>query len=88
MFYFVEYTDMSMTQVIQRQSVHFSGSLVVLRYLLTQLAGNIKTLDGDKKMRAFDAVDVSFDNKIVTIEVFNFNNIHLGCVRYINYFLI
>lgn len=60
---------MSMTQVIQRQSVHFSGSLIVLRYLITQLAGNTESVDGDKKMRAFDSIDITFENKIVTIEV-------------------
>lgn len=60
---------MSMTQVIQRQSVHFSGSTNVLKYLLTQLAGGIENIEGDRKMRAFDSIDITFENKIVTIEV-------------------
>lgn len=63
-----KYTDMSMTQVIQRQSVHFSGSPVVLRYLIQQLAGTLDIIEGDRKMRAFDAIDIIFENKVVTIE--------------------
>lgn len=61
---------MSMTQVIQRQSVHYSGSVGVLRYLIGQLAGSIETIEGDKKMRAFDTIDITVENKVVALEVF------------------
>jgi cleavage and polyadenylation specificity factor subunit 3 len=44
-----EYTDMSMSQVIQRQIIHYSGGLSVLRHLLTQVAGNVEAVD-DKKL--------------------------------------
>jgi cleavage and polyadenylation specificity factor subunit 3 len=63
-----EYTDMSMSQVIQRQSIHYSGGLPVLRHLLTQVAGNAEVLE-DKKLRVFQNVEVTLDNKIVTLEV-------------------
>nr|XP_022905730.1 cleavage and polyadenylation specificity factor 73 [Onthophagus taurus] len=63
-----KYTDMSMTQVMQRQSLHYSGSIVVLRHFITQVAGLVETLEGDKKMRAFNAVDISYDNKIISLE--------------------
>lgn len=58
-----------MTQVMQRQSIHYSGSLSVLRHLITQVAGIVETLEGDKKMRAFNAIDISVENKIISLEV-------------------
>lgn len=45
-----KYTDMSMSQVIQRQSVYFSSSIPVLKHLLGQIAGSMDTID-DKKLR-------------------------------------
>ncbi|KAI4469267.1 cleavage and polyadenylation specificity factor family member [Holotrichia oblita] len=63
-----KYTDMSMTQVMQRQSIHYGGSLSVLRHLITQVAGIIETIEGDKKMRAFNAIEISVENKIISLE--------------------
>nr|CAD7393290.1 unnamed protein product [Timema cristinae] len=62
-----KYTDMSMSQVVQRQSIHYSGSIQVLRYLLTQVAGALEALE-EKKFRAFQNIDISLENKIVTLE--------------------
>ncbi|XP_035724312.1 uncharacterized protein LOC118442590 isoform X2 [Vespa mandarinia] len=62
-----KYTDMSMSQVIQRQSVYFSASLPVLKHLLTQIAGNLEVID-DKKLRVFKNIDVTIDGKIVMME--------------------
>ncbi|KAK0085345.1 hypothetical protein PV325_005386 [Microctonus aethiopoides] len=62
-----KYTDMCMSQVIQRQSIYFNGSLPVLKHLLTQIAGNLDLID-DKKMRVFKNVDVTIEGKIVTME--------------------
>jgi len=59
---------MSMSQVIQRQSIHFSGGLPVLRHLLTQVSGNVELLE-EKKLRVFQNVELTLDNKIVTLEV-------------------
>jgi hypothetical protein len=63
-----EYTDMSMSQVIQRQSIHYSGGLPVLRHLLTQVSGNVEVIE-EKKLRVFQNVELTLDNKIVTLEV-------------------
>jgi hypothetical protein len=63
-----EYTDMSMSQVVQRQSVHYSGALPALRLLLSQVSGNVEMLE-EKKMRVFQNVDVTLDNKIIMLEV-------------------
>lgn len=55
--------------MMQRQSIHYGGSLSVLRHLITQVAGIIETIEGDKKMRAFNAIDISVENKIISLEV-------------------
>ncbi|KAG8277735.1 cleavage and polyadenylation specificity factor 73-like [Homalodisca vitripennis] len=62
-----KYTDMNMSTVIQQQSIHFTSSMNVLRYLLTQLTGTVEALE-DKKLRAFQAIDITLDNKMVTLE--------------------
>lgn len=63
---------MSMSQIMQRQSLYFSGSLPVLRHLITQVAGLLEPIEGEKKMRAFNAIDITIDNKVVTLEVRSF----------------
>lgn len=60
---------MSMTQIIQRQSIHYSGNLNVLHHMMSQVAGLLELVEGDKKLRAFNAVEITIDNKIVTLEV-------------------
>lgn len=61
-----------MTQVMQRLSLHYSGNFGVLRYFITQVAGLLETIEGDKKMRAFGAIDINFENKVVILEVSSF----------------
>lgn len=61
---------MNVSTVIQQQSIHFTGSMNVLRLLLTQLTGTVEALE-DKKLRAFQAIDITLDNKMVTLEVNN-----------------
>ncbi|XP_075236661.1 cleavage and polyadenylation specificity factor 73 [Lycorma delicatula] len=62
-----KYTDMSMSQVVQQQSVYFSGSQNVLKHLLFQLSGAVQSVD-DKKMKVFGCIDLTFENKMVTLE--------------------
>lgn len=59
---------MSMSQVVQQQSVFFGGSLNVLKHLLFQLAGAVQSID-DKRMKVFGCVDLVLENKIATLEV-------------------
>jgi hypothetical protein len=40
----------------------------VLRHMLTQVSGNVEVLE-EKKLRVFQNVDLTLDNKIVTLEV-------------------
>ncbi|GLH01328.1 hypothetical protein R5R35_007001 [Gryllus longicercus] len=62
-----KYTDMSMSHVMQRQSVHYSGPMAVLRHMLVQIGGNVDMLE-DKKLRVFQCIDLTLDNKIITLE--------------------
>lgn len=62
-----KYTDMSKSQVIQRMSFHYAGSVSVLKSLLTQIAGAPKVID-DKKLRVFDCVDITIDGNLITLE--------------------
>ncbi|CAH1979755.1 unnamed protein product [Acanthoscelides obtectus] len=63
-----KYTDLSMSQIMQRQSLHYSGNSSVLRHLISQVAGLLESIEGDKKMRAFNAVDITIEPKIVILE--------------------
>lgn len=62
---------MSMSQVTQQQSVSFTGSLTVLKFLLSHLAGCLEQLD-DKRLRVYKAIDISIENKMAILEVINF----------------
>ncbi|XP_063239333.1 cleavage and polyadenylation specificity factor 73 [Bacillus rossius redtenbacheri] len=62
-----KYTDMSMSQVVQRQSVHYSGTLQILKYMLTLVAGPLEPAE-ERKFRAFQCIDVSVEGKVVTLE--------------------
>ncbi|CAG9836752.1 unnamed protein product [Diabrotica balteata] len=63
-----QYTDLSMSQIMQRQSLHFSCNSAMLRHMLTQIAGLLEPIDGDKKLKAFNAIDITIEQKIVTLE--------------------
>ncbi|XP_025831653.1 cleavage and polyadenylation specificity factor 73 [Agrilus planipennis] len=63
-----KYTDMSMSHVMQRQSVYYSGTINVLRHFVTQIAGLLETIEGDRKMRAFGSIDITIENKVVVLE--------------------
>ena len=63
-----EYTDMAMSTVVQRQSVHYGGSLSTLQCLISQLSGPLDKID-DNKFRVFQTIEITIDNKIAILEV-------------------
>jgi len=67
-----KYTDMTMSTVTQRQSVHYGGSLQLLQYMVQQLAGETETVEEDKNkikiIRAFGAIDIVYEPRMVTLE--------------------
>lgn len=58
-----------MSQIMQRQSIHYSGNTSVLRHIISQVAGLLESIEGDKKMRAFGTVDITIEQKVVILEV-------------------
>lgn len=54
---------------MQRQSLHYTGNPTVLRHIISQVAGLLESIEGDKKMRAFGAVDITIEQKVVILEV-------------------
>jgi len=62
---------MSISQVVQRQSMHYNGPMALLKHILIQLAGSVDFADDkdDKKLRVFNCIDLSLADKCVTLEV-------------------
>ncbi|ETN59132.1 cleavage and polyadenylation specificity factor [Anopheles darlingi] len=71
-----KYTDMSMSIVTQRQSIHWPGSTVVLKLLLERAAGPGTVVEcpvpegstGTTRLRVCDCIDLTADGKIVILE--------------------
>lgn len=63
-----KYTDLSLSEITQRQSLHYSGNPGVLRHLLAQVCGLMETLEGERKIKAFNAVEITIEPKMVTLE--------------------
>jgi len=66
-----KYTALTMSTVTQRQSVHYTGSLPALQSLLQQ-TGQLEAVEGDpggkQVLRAFGAVDLVLEPRLVTLE--------------------
>jgi len=66
-----KYTDMTMSTVTQRQSIYYNGSFNLLQYMVSQISGDIHTVESgaEKKIiRAFDSIDVVVEKRMVTLE--------------------
>ncbi|KAI5751457.1 hypothetical protein M8J77_007666 [Diaphorina citri] len=62
-----KYTDLKASKIIQQQSVYYSGSISVLRSLISHLAGPVETLD-EKRLRAFACIEITLEKCIVVLE--------------------
>ncbi|XP_059473453.1 cleavage and polyadenylation specificity factor 73 [Neocloeon triangulifer] len=62
-----KYSDMSISQVVQRMSMHYNGPMALLKHILIQLAGNVEAVD-DKKLRIFNCIDLTLVEKCITLE--------------------
>ena len=73
---FIDYTDLAMSTITQRQSIAYTGTFPLLRYYLNQLSGDVEEYDvGEKQaLRVFKAVNVVFEGRMVTLEVCNSYN--------------
>ncbi|KAH1014849.1 cleavage and polyadenylation specificity factor 73 [Dendroctonus ponderosae] len=63
-----KYTELSLSEITQRQSLAYSGNPGVLRHLLAQVCGLMENLEGDKRMKAFNAVEIIIEPKMVILE--------------------
>jgi len=64
-----KYTDMTVSSVTQRMSVHYGGSIENLEAVFTHISADVVVTGTDKKtFRLFSAVDVIVDKDIVTLE--------------------
>lgn len=65
-----KYTDMSMSVVTQKQSLAWTGSAANLKVLLERIGGPgcVEVLEAEKKWKAFQAIELQFENKLVIIE--------------------
>jgi len=63
-----KYTDLSMSTVTQRQSVHYSGELSLLQTVLHNTAGECEVVQEGKVVRAFGAVDIIQEASMLTLE--------------------
>ena len=67
-----KYTDLTMSTVTQRQSIHYSGSPQLLAHILQQTAGEVETVAAESEhkriIRAFGCVDIILETRLVTLE--------------------
>merc|ERR1712150_274809 len=77
-----KYTDMTMSTVNQRMSVFYSGTFALLHFMISQLSVDVKLIQQEnsssntgsqsseprKTLRAFDAIDILLDRRMVTLE--------------------
>ncbi len=87
-----KYTDLTMSTVTQRQSVFYSGSLPLLQFMVSQVAGELETVaeggsgsagSSEKKIfRAYGAIDIVYEKKMVTLEwiASPMNDMYAECV--------
>ncbi|XP_049877390.1 cleavage and polyadenylation specificity factor 73 isoform X2 [Pectinophora gossypiella] len=62
-----KYTELSQSEVTQRQSIHYAGSPALLRHVVMQLAGNVEFLS-ETRWRIYSCVDLTLENNIITLE--------------------
>ncbi|CAH0695595.1 unnamed protein product [Spodoptera exigua] len=62
-----KYTELTQSEVTQRQSIHYSGSLGLLRHVVMQLAGAIDFLS-ETRWRVYSCVDLTLENNMITLE--------------------
>ena len=63
-----KYSDLTMSTVTQRQSIYFSGSFDFLRFMVAQVSGEVEVVEENRVLRAFKAVDLVVERKMVTLE--------------------
>lgn len=65
-----KYTDLSMSVLTQKQCMIWNGTPSTLKILLDRVGGpgTVEIFEIDQKYKAFNAIDIEFDDKTVTLE--------------------
>lgn len=69
--FILEYSELSTSTVTQKQSVAYRGSTALLEFHLSQLAGDVETINIDDKkfLKVFKDITLKIDNNMVVMEV-------------------
>ncbi|KPJ07521.1 Cleavage and polyadenylation specificity factor subunit 3 [Papilio machaon] len=62
-----KYTELTQSEVTQRQSIHFGGTPALLRHAVLQLAGHVDFIS-DTRWRLYGCLDLTLDPPVVTLE--------------------
>ncbi|CAH0401098.1 unnamed protein product [Chilo suppressalis] len=62
-----KYTELSQSEVTQRLSIQYSGSVALLRHVVMQLAGTIHFLS-DSRWRLYGCLDLCLERDTITLE--------------------
>ncbi|KAL0870191.1 hypothetical protein ABMA27_006335 [Loxostege sticticalis] len=62
-----KYTELTQSEVTQRQSIHYTGSVPLLRHVVMQLAGQIEFLS-ETKWRVYGCIQLSLESNMITLE--------------------
>lgn len=67
------YTDLAMSTVIQRLSIAYTGTVQLLHFYLSQLAGDVTQTNaaGSIVLRVFSSITVTLHSNMVLVEVRN-----------------
>ncbi|XP_076048104.1 cleavage and polyadenylation specificity factor 73 [Oratosquilla oratoria] len=67
-----KYSELAVSSITQRQSVHYTSSWYLLHYLLSSMYGDVEVVIGDstdnQSLRVFDAVTVTHEAPLVVLE--------------------
>ena len=63
-----KYSDLTMSTVTQRQSIYYAGSFDFLKFMVAQVSGEVELVEENRVLRAFRAVDIVVERKMVTLE--------------------
>ncbi|XP_045486762.1 cleavage and polyadenylation specificity factor 73 [Pieris rapae] len=62
-----KYTELSQSEVVQRQSIHYTGSNAVLRHAVLRLAGTVEFLS-ETRWRLYGCLDMIIEPPVITLE--------------------
>ncbi|CAK1550272.1 unnamed protein product [Leptosia nina] len=62
-----KYTELTQSEVVQRQSIHYTGSSALLRHVVVRLAGTIEFLS-ETRWRLYNCIDMIIEPPVIVLE--------------------